>query len=659
MGYNEENVNRKQLEEIEAEEKFVKRGTSGCLLIIFLLIFVHIFWVLDGDTRSKVLGIPKNKVEVTLLQNHNASSVNTSSVSNEKIQEIRGTYNQGLLARDKFTSTLDYTTAIFHANVEDMINDDSLKPGNKVVTKGYYSIDDGGGALYTIRPAGSGEPESCDNGSTVSLTNGNVAELITDGTVNIKQFGAWGDGDSDNPHDDTTAIRNAVSFGKKILIPHGVYVVTQTIQLQSHTSLCGIGTPTLKAGDTGGTDGFQFIHIQDKEHIAISDIILDGDIYNKNLTYPQTGIGISGCHDVTINRVTVKNCGCNNGTPRGNGIGLGISAENDCYNNTLNDCKIIDDSSYLAFGIRLYTSWTKAPLHYTRNNTIQSIYITGTYWNSIELAGPKTLYNVVTNIKGENITALTFVEADKGASYNVIENCNLFNYIGNVDGENICYRIQGTVRDGWNYPARGNTIKNCSVQVSKSYANTDLKLYTGTKAENSIFSNLIFKALDSYDTLTKLICVNLRSSSNTVVENCVFDYQNTSITVFGINTNVDVSKTNITNCIFEQTSTNGCRALQITTDLSMLSFVNNIVNGGQIAINVGSTNKIVDGIISNNRFNGQSSYCISLIQSGVKFKGIIRNNVFENIARNKMIGADDTSTFTDVNNVNITELSGG
>lgn len=68
--------------------------------------------------------------------------------------------------------------------------------GNVYGTTGYYSANDGGASIYTIRAKTQSDVE--DGGHIIFLVNGNVAELITDGTVNVKQFGAKGDGVTDD-----------------------------------------------------------------------------------------------------------------------------------------------------------------------------------------------------------------------------------------------------------------------------------------------------------------------------------------------------------------------------------------------------------------------------------------------------------------------------
>jgi len=103
----------------------------------------------------------------------------------------------------------------------------NLDAGQTAFTKGYYSINDGGAGVYSIRGKVAGETE--DGGSVIFLENGNVAELITDGTVNAKQFGAYGDG----THDDSNAIQTVLDYVKAgtVIIPENTYLVDNDITI--------------------------------------------------------------------------------------------------------------------------------------------------------------------------------------------------------------------------------------------------------------------------------------------------------------------------------------------------------------------------------------------------------------------------------------------
>lgn len=103
--------------------------------------------------------------------------------------------------------------------IADMKADPELREGSLVVTKGYHAVNDGGHGVYNIREKVVSDVD--DGGSIIFLDNGDVAELIADGVVNVKQFGAKGDGVTD----DTNAFRNALLVDK-LYIPAGNYVIS-------------------------------------------------------------------------------------------------------------------------------------------------------------------------------------------------------------------------------------------------------------------------------------------------------------------------------------------------------------------------------------------------------------------------------------------------
>ena len=101
----------------------------------------------------------------------------------------------------------------------------NLVPAQIATTLGYHDINDGGAGVYSIRAK---VPTDVDNGgSLIILDNGNVANLIVDGKVNIKQFGAKGDGVTD----DTTAFTNAIAFATNVtlVVPDGNYLITENL----------------------------------------------------------------------------------------------------------------------------------------------------------------------------------------------------------------------------------------------------------------------------------------------------------------------------------------------------------------------------------------------------------------------------------------------
>ena len=92
-------------------------------------------------------------------------------------------------------------------NVESMKNSTTLIDGSYARTYGYYDVNDGGSGLYRIRNVTN--KDNIDGGSLIALNNTNlVAELITNGSINVKQFGCKEDGQTD----DSDKLQNLINY---------------------------------------------------------------------------------------------------------------------------------------------------------------------------------------------------------------------------------------------------------------------------------------------------------------------------------------------------------------------------------------------------------------------------------------------------------------
>lgn len=116
-----------------------------------------------------------------------------------------------------------------YKNIKAMKADGVLFAGKMCTTNGFYTESDGGGAVYQIR--NKKENDVIDDGLLHELNTGLVAELIiTNDTVNVKQFGAVGDG----INDDYKAIYNCIrsKCAKKIIFPAGKYAVSRGVYIK-------------------------------------------------------------------------------------------------------------------------------------------------------------------------------------------------------------------------------------------------------------------------------------------------------------------------------------------------------------------------------------------------------------------------------------------
>lgn len=120
-------------------------------------------------------------------------------------------------------------------NVETMKQANNLKAGALAKTLGFYTAGDGGGADYVI-VNDIGEDE-VDEASIIALQKGLYAKLLIDNYVNVKWFGAKGDGETD----DTNALQLCFNYikGGCVTIPEGTYKTTEQLTADKGMKLFG------------------------------------------------------------------------------------------------------------------------------------------------------------------------------------------------------------------------------------------------------------------------------------------------------------------------------------------------------------------------------------------------------------------------------------
>ena len=157
---------------------------------------------------------------------------------------------------------------------------DNFINGSFAQTLGYHSLNDGGSAIYKIRTITN--EDVVDDMFIVSLADESlIAELITIDGINVKQLGAYGD----DTHDDTNVIANAIAHGayKKVYIPSGTYIVTDSFDIPTFCTLAGDGMNSIIKYDGVSTSNYILYVPITSKRCLIRDMRLDGQLKSNGI----------------------------------------------------------------------------------------------------------------------------------------------------------------------------------------------------------------------------------------------------------------------------------------------------------------------------------------------------------------------------------------
>lgn len=142
----------------------------------------------------------------------------------------------------------------------------------------------------------------------------NNTSYLNDITINVKMFGAKGDGVTD----DTQAIQNAVNSGKKIYFPIGKYKITSTIQLPNNLiTLYGVKRESVILADE--TVNIVFSNVKKYSYFNNLDIHFTNICFQGSISYCEfeniycngdidTSIALNDLDDIWCGFTTFINC---------------------------------------------------------------------------------------------------------------------------------------------------------------------------------------------------------------------------------------------------------------------------------------------------------------------------------------------------------------
>ena len=209
-------------------------------------------------------------------------------------------------------------------NVASMKTAENLVNGSTVETYGFYNVNDGGGAKYLVRTVTN--DDVVDEKTIIELYDDYlIAELIKEDSMNVKQFGAKGDGSND----DTLAIQTALDYSKNIEVPSGTYMVNAIthININSGNRLLLSNDATIKAITTS-QDSYAVILCNNVDDVEICGGTIEGDRLSHTGETGEWGNCISitgGSNNINIHDIKLVNAW---GDGLYIGSGLNVSTSN-------------------------------------------------------------------------------------------------------------------------------------------------------------------------------------------------------------------------------------------------------------------------------------------------------------------------------------------
>ena len=238
-------------------------------------------------------------------------------------------------------------------NVESMKNSTNLIDGSYARTYGYYHVNDGGSGLYRIRNVTN--KDDVDGGSLIALDNTNlVAELITNGSINIKQYGAKETVNSYYENDINTYLEKCLNKYDEVYIPNGTYYLSSLTMNVNNKHLIGIGNVKIYTNNAGLVFSGTEPYINRVRELRIKNInFLGENRVGVGLTLRHFGeCYIDDCHFGGLEKglylLNGSEFAMNNSILIGNTISIDITKEDnnqaDIDAISINDCAISNSS---------------------------------------------------------------------------------------------------------------------------------------------------------------------------------------------------------------------------------------------------------------------------------------------------------------------------
>lgn len=348
-------------------------------------------------------------------------------------------------------------TSLYFDNINDLKNSPevALREGDVVETLGYNVPGDSGGAKYRITY----NPAAIEDGKTIhylSYSDTLRAELISDDTINVHQFGAVGDGKTD----DTDAIQAAIDFADSKVIEFNnnyTYVVRGTLNItKPNTYINGNGAIL----SPYYVDGINIFSKEDEPQV--SDVIINSLNFDCSKAvsainiYQATKVDINECNinNISSKGIVLKNstfinmekCKFDSANTGSSiileGIDDGSIYEKCCRFININNCKFQDFSK----AVYILTSGYADDLHNITVNLTNCDYTSAINSNCVYMAAPVELVNIRSNTIDACTTFLYFGGSSRGNVTCADISCKSTDHVFDVGSSQGILTLDGSIK---------------------------------------------------------------------------------------------------------------------------------------------------------------------------------------------------------------------
>ncbi len=449
----------------------------------------------DGDTIATIIDEETGE-EITVIIDSDTGEVLTTTTNPETGEVV----TKVITTKPTTTKPARKVDATFN-NVEEMKNS-NLDEGKEVLTKGYYNANDGGTAYYKI--------EKTNSSHSIKLNNNLYAKLLPENkTINVKQFGAYGDLE----HDDSDYIQNAFNALDNneittIYFPEGSYKTTKTIIMKSGNYI-GHEKSKIVITDFNSNKEYAFGNINKRDDV--STIHIDSLNFEVNVQAKYTTYVLRFGH---TKNSSIKNTHCRTASTNTSGVTfIDLYNANNYFDILSSSSYIITDDNRLNTHIQIRDAYGSTNTNINVNGFVgekngkdESIWLDG--WHG--------------TIKNVDIANCTFK-----VSGNNINDIYLGTTYSHATLDNINFHDSTIIRDNYKYKivsiAAGGDTRTDDI----SGKNLNIKVYNNTIKINSISST----GLNNGSTIIQLGQRDISGENNikNVVENNTIIAENANI----------------------------------------------------------------------------------------------------------------------------------